>query len=413
MPLRVLPVLLGLGTAVASAPADEPLYRQFRDPPHQYFERTPTDRFTQFAARLESGDVPLPRGDERNFLVALLEALEIPVSSQLLVFSTTSLQLSRISPSSPRALYFNDEIYLGYVQGGRIEVAALDRDLGVVFHIFDIPRGPDPIRVERATRCMNCHAGDETGFIPGLLVKSVAAGASGGSLDAFRRALSGHAIPWAERFGGWHVTGADAFTNHWGNAQGRFADGELQRTPLPPGARFSFTPYPATTSDFLAHALHEHQVGFVNRAVEALYRTRAALHLGNGTVPEGSRQELETAATALARYLLFADEVPLPPGGIAGDAAFKADFARGRKAWNGVSLRDLDLRSRLLAHRCSYMIYSSLFEGLPGAMKSRVFAHLRAALAADGPSVEGAHLPAAERAVLRDLLAATVPGYSP
>ena len=31
----------------------------------------------------------------------------------MLVFSTTSLQLSLISPSNPRALYFGEDMYLG------------------------------------------------------------------------------------------------------------------------------------------------------------------------------------------------------------------------------------------------------------------------------------------------------------
>lgn len=413
MSKRLTSVLLGLATAAAALHAEEPLYQQFRDAPHAYFERRPTDAFTRFAARLESGEQALPRGGggEREFLEALLRALDIPASSQLLLFSTTSLQLSRISPSTPRALYFNDEVYLGYVQGGRIEIAALDPDLGVVFHIFDLPRGSEPLRVERATRCMNCHAGDETGFIPGLLSKSVAPGAGGGSLDSFRRGITGHGTPWAERFGGWHVTGAGSFTNHWGNALGQFVDGELRRIALPPGERFRFETYPVATSDLLAHALHEHQVGFVNRAVEALYRTRAALHLGGGNVPESSRAELDAAARELVRYLLFADETPLPAGGIEGDPAFKQAFAQGRRAVGGLALRDLDLRTRLLKHRCSYMVHSSLFEALPPPMKSRVLTGLRAALDPRAPSEDGRHLPAPERAVILGILEGTLPGF--
>src|SRR5204862_3933954 len=133
--------------------------------------------------------------------------LDVPVSSQTLVFSTTSLQLSLISPSNPRAIFFSEDIYVGYIPGGRIEVLSLDPELGAIFYIFDIPREPGPIRYERSNRCLNCHATDDTGYVPGLVIRSVAPAANGASLDSFRRLQSGHGIPFAERFGGWQVTG--------------------------------------------------------------------------------------------------------------------------------------------------------------------------------------------------------------
>ena len=62
------------------------------------------------------------------------------------------------TPRSPRALFFNEDIYLGWAQGGKIEIVSVDPDLGGVFYIFDIPRNGQPPRPERATACMNCHA---------------------------------------------------------------------------------------------------------------------------------------------------------------------------------------------------------------------------------------------------------------
>src|SRR5207249_6740608 len=160
---------------------------------------------------LEAGQIELDRSSEKAFVASLLKALDIPASSQMLVFSTTSLQLSLISPSNPRALYFNDEVYLGYVPGGRIEIVSLDPELGGIYYIFEIPKEAAPLRIERSERCMNCHAADDTGHVPGLVIKSVIPGPTGGSLIAHRLGQIGHGVRFDERFGGWYVTGADAF----------------------------------------------------------------------------------------------------------------------------------------------------------------------------------------------------------
>jgi len=405
---------LGLGLAAASlspvGAEGEVTYRDWDQPPHRYFERTPADRFSKLKLPLESGQTPLDRRSERAFLVSLLQLLEIPESSQMLVFSTTSLQLRLISPSNPRALYFNDEVYVGYIPGGRIEIVSVDPELGGVFHILDVPKGPEPLKIERSTRCMNCHASDTTGYVPGLTIKSVVPGPSGGSLDSFRREQTGHGVPLADRFGGWYVTGAGGFTNHWGNLIGELSKGGLQKIPVPPGERFDFSRYLVATSDLLPQLVHEHQAGFVNRTVEAAYRARTYLHTdreGSGLTKE-HQEDLDQQARSLTRYLLFADEIPLPAGGVSGDPRFKGDFLRTRRAVNGVSLKDLDLSTRLFRNRCSYMIYTDLFAGLPKVIQNRVWAHLDRALDVDHPDPEYAYLPGEEKRTLREILRGTV-----
>src|SRR6185503_3972792 len=124
--------------------------------PHNYFNRAPQDRFTRLMQSLET-DSRLDRSCEKVFLASFLKILGIPASSQMLVFSTTSLQLRFISPSNPRAIYFSEDVYVGYIPGGRLEVVGLDPELGAIFYIFDIPRHADAIRFERSERCMNCH----------------------------------------------------------------------------------------------------------------------------------------------------------------------------------------------------------------------------------------------------------------
>lgn len=403
-----------LGLLAPHGAGAENLYREFDHPPHDYFGRTPTDRFTRMKDDLESGRLRLDRtGGEKAFLRSLLEVLEIPVSSQMLVFSTTSLQLSRITPANPRALYFSDALYLGYIPGGRLELAALDPDLGTVFYIFDIPQGETPIRVERATRCMNCHAGEDTGHVPGLVVKSVVPGPSGGSLDAFRQGQTGHGIPWEDRFGGWYLTGQAGWTNHWANTIGRSYEGVMTRIANRLEDRVNLDRYPESTSDLLAQAIHEHQAGFVNRAVGLTYRARAMVHEAGGldrlTVEHSN--EMDRQVEAFVRYLLFEDEVVLPPGGIAGLPAFKADFLKTRRSVGGRSLKDLELKTRLFEYRCSYMIYSPVFAGLPAWVKNRVFTQLGKAFEVPEGAVKsaGAGIPAEERGHIRAILRGTLP----
>ena len=401
--------MLIFGLAGAALLHAQPLSYELAEPPHNYWQRTPTDRFAKLKADLASGRVMFDATSEKAYLLSLLRELGISPGTQMLVFSTTSLQLSLISPRNPRAIYFNEDVYIGFIPGGKIEVVSVDPDLGGVFYLFDIPRDGGATRIERATRCMNCHAGEETGRVPGLLIKSVVPGPLGGSLESFRQELMGHAVPLAERFGGWHVTGAGNFTNHWGNLIGRSSPQGLIKIPIEPGRQFSYARYPAVTSDLLAHMLHEHQAGFVNRAVEVAYRTRTYLDADKGRLSAAHGMDLDQQARALTRYLLFADEVLLPTGGVVGDADLKADFSKSRRITRaGVSLKDFDLRTRLFKHRCSYMIYSAAFQGLPPEMKQRVWRRLAEALDTAKPDAEYAYLPAAEKQVIRQILRETL-----
>ena len=399
--------LLLLTSLFTASAAD---YRDFDQPPHNYWKRTPTDRFSRWMTNLTAGRVELDYSGEKAFVASVLKSLDIPASSQMLLFSTTSLQLSLISPRSPRAVFFNEDIYLGYVVGGKIEIVSVDPDLGGVFYIFDIPRNGQPPRPERATRCMNCHAREDTGYVPGLVVKSVIPGPTGGSLESFRQEQSGHGIPLHQRFGGWYLTGTGTFTNHLANFYGQSTPQGILRRPISPGTTFNYDRYLKPSSDLLPQLLHEHQVGFVNRAIEATYRTRSCLFEGNGKLTAAHTATLDQQARALTRYLLFADEVPLPKGGVAGDDEFKRDFASVRRLGpGGASLKDFDLRTRLFQHRCSYMIYSLAFQGLPPELKQRVFTRLAQALDPARPDAEYAYLPATEKQTLRTLLKATLP----
>src|SRR5688572_30753807 len=85
----LLPVLTVAGF---QAPYD------FEHGPIAYTTSSPSDAIARLQSRIDSGQTKLPFDAERGYLPALLEELNIPRTSQSLVFSKTSLQLFLISP---------------------------------------------------------------------------------------------------------------------------------------------------------------------------------------------------------------------------------------------------------------------------------------------------------------------------
>src|SRR6478736_10383701 len=210
-----LTVGLLAGSSAPAADARPGIY----NPLHEYDTRPVEDRFTRFLAAWDAGQKPdIDLSGDLPFLHSLLKELEVPVSSQMMVFTATSLQKGLISARNPRALYFNDDTYIGFVPRGRIEVISLDPTLGSVFYIFDrLQPGRRPV-VHRSADCMNCHAPRYMDNIPGLVIESVVPGLTGGGEKAFRRQQSGHGIPIGDRFGGWHLTGTGpAMPHNWSN----------------------------------------------------------------------------------------------------------------------------------------------------------------------------------------------------
>jgi hypothetical protein len=159
-------------------------------------------------------------------------------------------------------------------------------------------------------------------------------------------------------------------------------------------------------SDILPQLIHEHQVGFVNRALQAGYVARMHLHRG-GELSAEQQGEINHFVGELTRYILFADEAPLPEGGIKGDAKFQDDFVRNRKvSKSGASLRDFDLKRRIFKYPCSYMIYTPLFAELPKVVKGGVMRELKKGLSEGDKSY--AHISTEEKRVIREILAETM-----
>lgn len=403
--LSILPI-----SAALAAETKEPRIIDFKAEPHSYLESQPKDRFAQFQARAEKGDVKIDTTNDKAFLSSLLEALNIPISSQIMVFSASSLQSEIINPRNPRALYFNEDTYIGWVPGGLIEIIAADPEMGPMFYVFDRlrPGGPVP-NVQRSNKCMNCHAGNATRRLPGLIAESLLVSRAGSSLETYRRDVQGHQIPLEDRFGGWHLTGEHHLTNNKANMMGVASGGKTEKVPAPPGQFSDLSLHLLPTSDILPHLIHEHQIGFENRLVYAIYTHRQLKHENKGMLGSAAKAEIEERAQELAKYIMFADEAKFPAQGIIGDPAYTKDFLRDRKATKaGLSLRDFDMKTRMFKHRCSFMIYTDTWKEAPRELKDRIYFHMASYLR-DQPDAQHAHIPPAERRAIRDILKETMP----
>lgn len=410
---RLLPALpFLLATCLLAAPEVKETVIEFRKPPHNYLTHEADDRFARLLKKLNSNEVKLDTANDKAFLTSILAALDIPVSSQILVFSASSLQSEIINPRNPRALYFNEDTYVGYVPNGKVEVISMDPTHGAIFYIFDRLRPGNLPLIARSEKCFNCHAGNATRRVPGLIAESLLPMASGASLETYRRDEQGHQIPLDQRFGGWHLTGGHHLETTHANLMGVSTDaGKFDKVPAEVGQMWNIENHLLPTSDILPNLVHEHQLGFENRVFHAAYVMRVLHPDGKGPLPFAAKPEVEKLADELARYILFTDEAKLPAKGIEGDPAFARDFARNRKPTKGgASLKDFDLKNRLFKYRASYMLYTESWQKLPAALKDRVYYKMAEGLRDQNPGPVGKHLPIDERHAIRAILKETLPG---
>jgi len=408
-----LAILFISATCLHAAPEVKETVIEFRKPPHNYLTHEAKDRFAGLLKQIQSGEVKLDTSNDKTFLTSILAALDIPVSSQIMVFSASSLQSEIINPRNPRALYFNEDTYVGFVPNGKVEVISMDPTHAAIFYIFDglRPGGALP-NIARSEKCFNCHAGNATRRVPGLIAESLLPMASGASLETYRRDEQGHQIPLEQRFGGWHLTGGHHIPTTHANLMGVATEaGKFDKVSAKPGEMWDIDRHLLPTSDILPNLLHEHQLGFENRVFHAAYVMRQLLADGRGSLPFSAKAEVEKLAEELARYVLFSDEAKLPREGIEGDTNFMRDFARNRKpAKSGLALKDFDLKSRIFKHRASYMLYTESWEKLPTVLKDRVYYKMAEGLREQNPGPIGAHIPVEEKRAIRSILKETLPG---
>jgi hypothetical protein len=356
--------------------------------------------------RLLAGSATLQtKATESGFLRPLLDALDVPVESQLAVFSAASLQGNRIRPSTPRVIYFNDSVSVAWVRGGFVEIAAHDAEKGAVFYrLLQSPTGQPMI--QRDIVCLTCHYSATTLGVPGFMARSIPSDTRGDILPWLGNYLIDHRSPLSERWGGWYVTGRTGARSHLGNTP--IADRTLQAldnpNPGPPleslSARVDTSPYLTPHSDVVALLVFEHQVHLMNLLTRIGAEARILMHEGKAAA---APQQLAAAARETVDYMLFVDEALLE--NVAGSNGFaKAFSARGPRDSKGRSLRDLDLRQRLMRYPCSYMIYSPAFDGLPAAAKDALYSRLWAVLSGGDVAPKYRRLTAADRTAVIEIL---------
>lgn len=371
---------------------------------------------------IESGKVQLKYDDASGYLPAVLEALHIPVESQILVFSKTSLQKLFIGPKNPRAIYFRDDVAVGYIRNApMLEIVAHDVRQGAVFYVIDQRPGQPP-SLGRRDGCLGCHESYNTVGVPGLLARSVAADSNGVIFPRVENSIVDHRSPFATRWAGRYLTATAAPEQHLANlvvsddlqSQSILADGARSTAAL--STEFDFTGYPSRHSDIVAHLVFDHQMHMLNLLTRIGWDARAALYGEQhaGSAPALTEALLANIAREVVDYMLFVDETPLAAP-VAGESGFAKKFATaGPRDRNGRSLRQLDLQSRLMNYPCSYLIYSAAFDALPDQARAAIYGRMWQVLSGADTDEKYRRLAPSDRRAVVEILRETkegLPGY--
>ncbi len=399
----------------------EELYER---PPINYSSAPARDAMAQLQARVAAGALKWT-GSGKEIVQRLLQELRIPPESQMLVFSKTSFQRQIISPDRPRAIYFSDASYVGWVPGGLVEIATIDPQLGPIFYSLN-PNVAEPHPV-RDSNCLSCHGGIFVRGIPGVFARSVFTSDTGEPLFRFGSEVVDFRTPFTNRWGGWYVTGKHGKALHRGNVLAQDKDGQLVVN-FKRGANVAdlsdlvaTKPYLAPGSDIVALLVFEQQTAVQNTITRAsldcrrmlAYQRNLQLELKEPVTDDltydSVRHVFEGAAEDVVDDLLYKGEAPLPDG-LEGAAAFQSAFrVNVPRATDGSSLKDFQLAGHLFKNRCSYLIYSDCFLALPTELKKRVYARLVRALHPTNPDPRYAYLETEERIRISNILKQTHP----
>ncbi|MCC6797384.1 MAG: hypothetical protein IT366_19880 [Candidatus Hydrogenedentes bacterium] len=396
----------------------------FEEEPIRYGAISGNNAVTALQSALDSNTATLAYDETFKRLPSVLEHLKVPRESQVLVFSKTSLQIQHISPNNPRAIYFNDDTYVGSVPNGEvIEVSTADPQLGAMFYTVSQRQSERAGFVRQTDNCLQCHGSSLTRGIPGHIVRSVFADENGYPILKAGTHLTGQSSPIADRWGGWYVTGTHGDSRHMGNvfAVETEIDASIDRdaganlTALNP--RVDLEQYLTPHSDIIALTVLAHQVEVHNLITEANFATRGA-QFRQAAVDEALKRDpnipsettlhvVKSVGDRLVESMLFANETKLS-GALHGTSGFAGMFsARGPRDSQGRSLRDFDLQTRMFKYPLSYLIYSKSFDGLPDLVKRHVYQSLWDHLTGRVESRFNAHLSAATRAAILQIVRET------
>ena len=382
-----------------------------------------TDPVLDLSGRIQSDKTLLNYDEAHGYLAAVLRELKVPVSSQSLVFSKSSFQLTQISPEAPRAVYFNDDTYVGWVNHGEfIEIAHVDPKNGPAFYTIEQEYDPYPVIQPQTEQCTICHDTFQTNNpVPRLLMLSVLPNTDGNALKA-AALITNDKSPLRERWGGWYVTGTHGSQRHLGNTivRARADDVDdmkkfIARMDLSTGAnitdlrkRFDTSEYLSPNSDIVALMVLGHQTHVHNMITSGVYEIHDAIEKGlSGKMDD----VIKEAGENIVRAMLFVGETPLTDP-VAGTSAFAAEFMKqGPRDKQGRSLRDLDLKRRLLRYPLSYLVYSKSFDGMPDSLKSYLSRRFHEVLSGQDTSPDFAHLSETDRKAILEILKDTKPDF--
>lgn len=397
--------------------------------PIEYGSRELHDPISLLQKKIDGGEVTLDFDEDHGYLPSVLDQLDVPVSSQVLVFSKTSFQRPRISAKWPRAIYFSEDVYIGWVQRGRVvEVSSVDPEQGAIFYSLEQTKSDAPRFTRHTDRCLLCHSSSQTKSVPGHLVRSVYPDAGGFPMLASGTFRTDHRSPLKERWGGWYVTGTHGSQTHMGNVYVRDKS-DAENLDREAGAnitdlsdRFDTSPYMSAHSDIVALMVMEHQTQMHNLITHANYQGRFALRdeaVINKMLERpadhrspSTRRRFDSAAHRLVKYMLFVDEARLTDP-VRGTSGFARQFAQqGLRDGRGRSLREFDLESRLFKYPCSYLIHSAAFEKLPEPVKASVYRRLWEVLTGQFNDEDGdySHLSETDRRAILEILGETKTG---
>lgn len=399
----------------------------FEEEPINYNTAEATDPIAKLQTLIDAGELVLKFDNKHGYLPALLALLDVPESSQMLVFSKTSFQLRRINPHRPRALYFNDEVYLGWVQDGDVvEIMSVDPHLGTVFYTLDQQYAEQPRFVRDRGQCLICHASSRTDNVPGPLVRSVFSDRGGQPILGAGTFTINHTSPLKERWGGYYVTGTHGEQRHLGNqvvtdkSGPELLDIEAGANVTDLGSRINTDRYLQPHSDIVALMVLEHQAKMQSLITRASYEARSAtwydsvmneaLDRPADHISDSTNRRIDTVVEDLVNYMLFSAEAQLTSP-IEGTSNFQNEFAaQGPRDSNGRSLRDFDLTRRMFRYPCSYMIYSDSFEQLPTTVAQRFYRQLWTVLSGENQDAAFSHLSGDDRTAVLEILRDTKQG---
>ena len=412
--LAAIVVSLVAGAAAAMGQLTErPLVQALAHPAIEYASRPTTDPIVELNRRIDEGTARITFDTDTGYLRSTLNALHLPIESQMLVMSKTGVQGLHTGPDNPRAIFFNDAVTVGYIRGAPLlEFAVHDPQQGVVLYTID-QKPQARVQFDRPSSCLRCHVAYNTLHVPGMLLRSVFIAPDGLPLSQFGSYDADDRTPFAKRWGGWYVTGTHGPLRHLGNAI--LAKGDAPETIVSERTSnrtsidtFDAHGYPSASSDIAALMVFEHQSHMTNLITRIGWEARIAaydrrLDLDNAPFQEGVRE--------LVDYLLFVDEQPLTAA-LAGTSGFAQKFeAQGPFDSRGRSLRQLDLRHRLLRYPCSYMIYSAAFRTLQIDVRQSIYKRMRDILSGRDAAPKYVRLAGEDRRAIAEILRETMPDW--